>query len=352
MTTVVGSHPQPEWLIDRARLRERLPPRVRASELWRVGDPLLRSAQDDATRLAVREMEEAGIDVVTDGEIRRESYSNHFATALAGVEVDPPGTFTERTGAVNFAPRIVGPLRRENPVQVEEASLLRRCTERAIRMTVPGPFTMSQQCQDEHYGHERDRALAFAEAVGEEMCDLFAAGVDIVQLDEPYLQARPDAAREYAVEAINRALSFSTGKTALHTCFGYAHFAQTKSKEGGYPFLEELNDVEVDQLVLEAAQPKVDPSRLTVLRHELVLGMIDLSAPEPETAEEVAARIRRALEHIAPERLWVAPDCGMKYLDHGLACAKLTALVEGAAIVRSELGQGAMSAASGPGRDG
>jgi 5-methyltetrahydropteroyltriglutamate--homocysteine methyltransferase len=337
-TTVVGSHPQPDWLIDRERLKDRLPPRVRAQELWRVDPEFLQEALDDATLLALRDMERAGIDVVSDGEIRRESYSNRFATALQGVDLEHPGEIIERTGIPNAAPRIVGPVRRTHAVQVADAEFLRRNTDRPIRMTVPGPFTMTQQCQNEFYPDDRALALDLAEAVGEEIADLFGAGIDIVQIDEPYLQARVDAAREYAVEAINRALSYATGTTALHSCFGYAHFKRDKSgAAAGYPFLTELNDVRVDQVVVEAAQPKLDHALLTGLRHDLTLGVIDLANPAVETADEVAGRIRAALEHFAPDRLSVAPDCGMKYLPRDVAFAKLVALVEGAEIVRGEL---------------
>jgi 5-methyltetrahydropteroyltriglutamate--homocysteine methyltransferase len=337
-TTVVGSYPQPDWLIDRDRLRDRLPPRVRAAELWRVGPHLLAQAQDDATIVAIRDLERAGLDVITDGEIRRESYSNHFATALEGVDLDHPGEIVERTGKPNAAPRIVGPIRRLRPVQVDDVAFLRAHTDRAIKITVPGPFTMTQQCEDDYYDDDRALALAFAGAVADEISDLFAAGADIVQIDEPYLQARPDAAREYAVDAINRALAGATGKTALHSCFGYAHFAQGKAvASDGYPFLDELDDVAVDQVVLEAAEPRLDPGVFRSVRHELVLGVIDLGTTDVETPAEVAVRIRAALEHVAPERLSVAPDCGMKYLPRDVAFAKLVSLVEGAALVRDEL---------------
>ena len=337
-TTVVGSYPQPEWLIDRERLRARLPPRVRARELWRIDPEFLQDAQDDATVLAVRDMERAGIDVVSDGEVRRESYSNHFATALDGVDIEHPGEIIERTGQPNPAPRIVGPVRRTHPVQVGDTEFLRRNTDRPIRITIPGPFTMTQQCQNEFYPTDRALALAFATAVGEEIADLFAAGADVVQVDEPYLQARPEAAGEYAIEAMNRALSFATGKTALHSCFGYAHFnSQKRNAAAGYPFLTELNDLDVDQVVIEAAQPNVDPSLLAPLRHEVTLGVIDLANPAIETADAVAGRIRAALEYFPPSRLSVSPDCGMKYLSRDVAFAKLVALVEGAEIVRGEL---------------
>jgi 5-methyltetrahydropteroyltriglutamate--homocysteine methyltransferase len=337
-TTVVGSYPQPEWLIDRARLQERLPPRVRAAELWRVAPELLAQAQDDATIVAIRDLERAGLDVITDGEIRRESYSNHFATALEGIDLERPGEIVERTGSRNSAPRIVGPIKRARPVQVDDVVFLRANTDRSIKITVPGPFTMTQQCEDDYYDDDRALALAFADAVAEEIADLFAAGADIVQVDEPYLQARPEAARRYAVDAINRALAGASGTTALHSCFGYAHFAHgRKGSMSGYPFLEELDGVSVDQVVLEAAEPGLDPALFRGVRHELVLGVIDLGTTRVETPSEVAARIRAALEHVAPERLSVAPDCGMKYLPRDVAFAKLVALVEGAAIVREEL---------------
>jgi 5-methyltetrahydropteroyltriglutamate--homocysteine methyltransferase len=338
-TTVVGSYPQPDWLIDRERLRDRLPPRVRAAELWRVDSPFLAQAQDDATLLAVHDMERAGIDVISDGEMRRESYSNHFANALEGFDAENPGQIVERTGARNFAPRVVSAIRRTRSVQVSDAEFLRRNTDRRIRMTVPGPFTMTQQCENDHYPDERSVAMAFAVAVGEELRDLFMAGVDIVQVDEPYLQARPDAAREYAVEAINKALAYADGgETALHCCFGYAHFNREKHNAAdGYPFLIELNDIGVQQIVIEAAQPRLDLSMLARLRHDVALGVIDLADPNIESEDVVADRLREALRYFSPDRLSAAPDCGMKYLPREVAFGKLRALVKGAEIVSAEL---------------
>jgi 5-methyltetrahydropteroyltriglutamate--homocysteine methyltransferase len=338
-TTVVGSYPQPDWLIDRARLRERLPPRIRATELWRVEPTFLEQAQDDATVLAIRDMERAGIDVISDGEIRRESYSNYFASALEGLDHENHGEIVERVGLPNAAPRVVGEIRRTRPAQVRAAEFLRRNTDRRIRVTVPGPFTMTQQCQNDWYPDERSLALGFAVAVGEEVRDLFAAGVDVVQLDEPYLQARPAAAKEYAVEAINTALAFSEGgKTALHSCFGYAHFNKAKRQAAdGYPFLAELNDIDVGQVVIEAAQPRLDVSILAQIKHKIALGVIDLSDPEIESADTVAARIREGLKYFAPDRFTASPDCGMKYLPQAVAFGKLEALVQAAEIVGAEL---------------
>jgi len=336
VTTVVGSYPQPEWLIDRERLGDRLPPRIRARELWRVPEPYLEEAQDDATRLAVQDMERAGVDVVTDGEMRRESYSNRFATALEGVDLDRPGVALDRTGHENPVPRVVGPIRRRGPVEVRDVQFLRSIIDRRIKITVPGPFTMSQQAQNDHYDDDRSLALAYADAVNEELRDLQAAGADIVQIDEPYLQARPEAAREYAVEAINRALDGIEGDTVLHTCFGYAHIVH--DRPAGYPFLAELADCAATQLSLEAAQPKLDPEVLRVVRDKtIVLGVLDLGAEDVETPDMVAARIRKALAVVEPEKLVVAPDCGMKYLPRERAFRKLEAMVEGARLVREDL---------------
>jgi 5-methyltetrahydropteroyltriglutamate--homocysteine methyltransferase len=336
VTTVVGSYPQPDWLIDRERLQKRPPPRARARELWRIPEPFLEQAQDDATVLAIREMERAGIDVITDGEIRRESYSNRFANSLAGIDLDNPGTFVERSGVENSVPRIVGPIRRVRPVEVRDVEFLRANTDRPIKITIPGPFTMAQQTQDEHYHDERAMALDFAAAVNEEVKGLFARGADVVQMDEPYMQARPEKARLYAVEAINAALDGVEGETALHMCFGYGHFI--KDKPSGYSFLEELNDCTVDQLSIEAAQPGLDASVLEAIREKtIVLGVVNNADLAVETPELVAARIRLALGRVLPERLIPAPDCGMKYLPREVAFAKLRALVEGAGIVRAEL---------------
>jgi 5-methyltetrahydropteroyltriglutamate--homocysteine methyltransferase len=336
VTTVVGSYPQPDWLIDRERLGERLPPRVRARELWRVPEPFLEEAQDDATRLAVQDMERAGVDVVTDGEMRRESYSNRFATALHGIDLDDPGVALDRTGHENPVPRVVGPIRRARPVEVRDVEFLRSITDRRIKITVPGPFTMTQQAQNDHYADERSLALAYAEAVNEELQDLKAAGADVVQIDEPYLQARPEPARAYAVEAINRALDGIEGETVLHTCFGYAHIV--RDKPTGYPFLRELGACRATHLSLEAAQPNLDPEVLRYVTDKvIVLGVLDLGSNEAETADVVAHRIRKALAVVGPERLVVAPDCGMKYLPRALAFKKLEAMVAGARLVGKDL---------------
>ena len=331
MTTVVGSYPQPPWLIDRDRLGDRLPPRVRARELWRIPEPYLEEAQDDATRLAVADMERAGIDVVTDGEMRRESYSNRFATALDGVDLDEPGVALDRTGHPNPVPRVVGEIRRVQPVEVRDLRFLRSLTSRAIKITVPGPFTMTQQAQDDFYGDERALALAYAAAVNEELHDLKAAGADVVQIDEPYLQARPEAARAYAIEAIDRALEGIDGDTVLHTCFGYAQVVH--DKPAGYPFLSELDACRATHISLEAAQPGLDAEILRDLPGKTILfGVLDLGAEDVETPEVVASRVERALGVVGSERLVVAPDCGMKYLPRERALRKLEAMVAGAEL--------------------
>src|SRR5687768_6051489 len=284
VTTVVGSYPQPDWLIDRERLGDRLPPRVRARELWRVPEPLLEEAQDDATRLAVQDMERAGVDVITDGEMRRESYSNRFATALEGVDLDRPGVALDRTGHENPVPRVVGPIRRIRPVEVRDVEFLRSITDRRIKITVPGPFTMTQQAQNDHYDDERSLALAYAAAVNDELRDLKAAGADVVQIDEPYLQARPEPAGEYAVEAINRALDGVEGETVLHTCFGYAHIVHERLP--GYPFLAELDECRATHISIEAAQPDLDAEVLRALPSKtIVLGVLDLGSDQVETPE-------------------------------------------------------------------
>ena len=336
-TTVVGSYPQPDWLIDRARLGSRLPPRVRARELWRVEEEFLEEGQDDATLIALRDMERAGVDIVTDGEMRRESYSNRFATALEGVDLDNPGVAIDRTGHENPVPRVVGPIRRTRPVEVRDVEFLRANTERPIKITLPWPFTMTQQAQNDHYPDEESLALAYAAAVNEEARDLRAAGADVVQIDEPYLQAWPEKARAYGLAAIDRALEGIDGETALHICFGYGHIV--KDKPAGYSFLEELDDCAVRQVSVETAQPDLDLSILRQLGGKtVVLGVLDLSDAAPiETPEDVAARIRRALEHVTAERLAIAPDCGLKYLARPTAYAKLEAMVAGTAIVRAEL---------------
>jgi 5-methyltetrahydropteroyltriglutamate--homocysteine methyltransferase len=311
-------------------------PRVRAPELWRIAPPLLEQAQDDATELAVRAMERAGIDVVTDGEIRRESYSNYFATALDGLDVEQPGTTVGRSGQDVAVPRVVGEIGRPRPVQASDVAFLRGITDRTIKATVPGPFTMSQQAQDEHYGDPRSVALAYAEAVNEELHDLVAAGADVVQLDEPWLQARPEQAREYAVAAIDRALEGIEAETELHICHGYAAVVREKAQR--YAFLTELDASSVGQVSIEAAQPRLDLSVLRALPSKrIAVGVLDLNDPDVEAVDVIAGRIRQALEHVDPERLVLAPDCGMKYLPRETAYGKLRAMVQAAALVRAEL---------------
>jgi 5-methyltetrahydropteroyltriglutamate--homocysteine methyltransferase len=335
-TTVVGSFPQPEWLIDRDLLRDRLPARVRTPELWRVAPELLEAAQDDATLLAIRDLERAGVDIITDGEIRRESYSNRFATALEGMDVENPAEILSRAGKPNKVPRVTGPVRRSRPVEVRDLEFLRANTDRKVKITLPGPFTMSQQAVDEHYGDVKALAMDLAVAVNEEVRDLFAAGADVVQIDEPWVQSRPEQAKEYAVEVIDRALQGVTGTTALHSCFGYAHMVHDRPP--GYPILAELNDCAADELVIEAEQPNLDLSVLEQLPDKVIaLGVVSLGDLEVEPVEAIADRIRAALRHVDAERLQIAPDCGMKYLPRDVAVGKLRAMVQAAALVRKEL---------------
>jgi 5-methyltetrahydropteroyltriglutamate--homocysteine methyltransferase len=335
-TSLVGSYPQPDWLIDRERLRHRFPPRVRARELWRVDPEFLAEAQRDATLIAIRAQEQAGLDIVTDGEMCRESYSNRFATALDGVDIENPGTALDRSRHPNPVPRVTGPIQRRHPVEVGDVAFLRANTTKAVKITVPGPFTMAQQAQNEHYPSAEAVALAYAEAVNEEVKDLFAAGADIVQLDEPYLQARPEQARQYGVAAINRALEGVTGTTAVHLCFGYA--AIIHDRPSGYSFLPELAAATCDQISIETAQSNLDCSVLAALDGKtIILGVLNLGDHTVETPEDVAARVRRALPHVPADRLVLAPDCGMKYLPRDVAYAKLTAMTEAAAQLRHQL---------------
>ena len=337
-TTLVGSYPQPEWLIDRAKLAGRFPPRVRAKELWRIAPEYLEEALNDATLLAIRDQERAGIDIITDGEIRRESYSNRFATALDGVDLDNPGTALDRSGHANPVPRVTGPIRRRHSVMVEDVKFLLANTQRRIKITVPGPFTMAQQAQIDHYGGSREKAsLDYAKAVNEEIRDLFAAGADVVQIDEPYMQARPEEARQFGLAALNTALEGITGRTAVHICFGYAAIIHSRPGPEGYSFLSELSRCSCRQISIETAQSQLDCSVLETLPgKQIMLGVIDLSDMTIETPETVAARIKRALPHIPAENLIIAPDCGMKYLPREVAFGKMHAMVEGARIAREE----------------
>jgi 5-methyltetrahydropteroyltriglutamate--homocysteine methyltransferase len=336
LTTVVGSYPQPDWLIDRALLMGNTPPRVRMRELWRVAPDLLEAAQDDATILAIRDQERAGIDIVSDGEMRRESYFNRFATALEGIDLDNPGTVVSRTGKSVFVPRVVGRVRRQRPVNVRDVRFLREHTDRRIKVTVPGPFTMTQLAQNDHYGSDAELALDYAAAVNAEIRDLFAAGADVVQIDEPYMQAHPEPARDYGVSALQAALDDVPGTTAVHICFGYG--SMVKGKPAQYAFLPELAATRVQQVSVETAQPALDCSVLQQLQGKtIILGVVDLSTNDVEVPEVIAERIRRALRYVDPENVIVAPDCGMKYLPRAVAFGKLQAMTEAARIVRAEL---------------
>jgi 5-methyltetrahydropteroyltriglutamate--homocysteine methyltransferase len=336
-TGLVGSFAQPEWLIDRAKLAGRFPPRVRARELWRVAPEHLAQAQDDATVVAIKAQEDAGLDILTDGEIRRESYSNHFATALQGLDLDNPGEALDRSGHPNPVPRVVGPVSRPRAVQVGDLRFLRDRTDRTVKITVPGPFTMSQQAQDDYYANPEKLAYAYADAVNAEVRDLFAAGADIVQLDEPYLQARPEPARQYGLKALNRALAGVVGTTAVHLCFGYA--AIIHERPSGYSFLPELADCTCDQISIETAQSRLDTSVLATLTGKtIMLGVIDLSDPAVESVDTVVERVRRALPYVAPENVIIATDCGMKYLPWESAIGKMRAMSGAAKALRAEFG--------------
>jgi 5-methyltetrahydropteroyltriglutamate--homocysteine methyltransferase len=335
-TTLVGSYPQPDWLIDRAKLANRFPPRVRAKELWRVVPDWLEQAQDDATIVAIRDQERAGLDIITDGEVRRESYSNRFATALEGVDIDNPGTALDRSGHPNPVPRVVGKIGRRHPVQVRDVAFLRANTDRMIKTTVPGAFTMAQQAQNDFYKDEIELAMDYAAAINEEIKDLFAAGADVVQIDEPYMQARPAKAKQFGVEVLNRSLKGITGTTAVHLCFGYA--AIIHQRPSGYSFLPELEAADVQQISIETAQSHLDCSVLAALPSKtILLGVLDLSDMTVETPAIVADRIRRALPYVDVNKIVVAPDCGLKYLPRDVAFGKMRALVQGALVVRNEL---------------
>jgi len=336
-TTLVGSYPQPEWLIDRQRLAARFPPRVRARELWRVPAAYLDEAQEDATIVAIKAQEDAGLDIITDGEIRRESYSNRFATALDGVDLDNPGSALDRSGHANPVPRVVGPIRRRHAVEVTDLEFLRRHTRRRVKVTVPGPFTMAQQAQIDYYGGSRQlAAMDYAAAVNAEIRDLFNAGADVVQIDEPYMQARPAEARAFGLEVLNRALEGITGTTAVHICFGYAAIIHTRPS--GYSFLPELSASTCHQVSIETAQSSLDCAVLDQLRgKKIMLGVLDLSNADIESPELIATRIRRALPYVDAADLIIAPDCGMKYLHRDVAFGKLQAMVAGAQIVRAQL---------------
>ena len=333
-TSLVGSYPQPDWLIDKQKLKGRFPPRTRAAELWRVPAEHLEEALQDAIRLAVDDQITAGLDIITDGEACRESYSNHFATALDGIDIDNPGEALDRSGEPVPVPRITGPIKRRHPISVEEVKRLKTLTDRPIKFTVPGPFTMAQQAQNDYYPSLRDAALAYAEAVREEVEDLFSAGADIIQLDEPYMQARPEAAEEYGIDALNKALRDASGTTCVHICFGYA--ALIHARPEGYSFLPQLHQACCQQISIETAQSGLDCSVLSSLPDQtILLGVIDLSSSEVESVDTIVNRVERALPYIDKERLVLAPDCGMKYLPREASLKKLSNMVEAAKLLRS-----------------
>ena len=335
-TTVVGSYPQPDWLVDREILKSHLPPRVRLKEIWRVPEPLLEQAQDDATIIAIRDMERAGIDIITDGEIRRESYSNRFATALDGIDLDHPAEIVGRTGRPTVVPRVTGKIKRRHPVETRDVEFLRRNTDRAIKITLPGPFTMAAQARNDFYRDEEEMLADYAAAINAEARDLKAAGADVIQLDDPWLQARPEKAARHGVKAINLALAGVPGPTVVHLCFGYAHMVH--DKPSGYSFLPQLADSIADQISIEAAQPNLDLGILKDLApKKIILGVISMGDLRVETADEVAERVRRGLRQVPADRLIPAPDCGMKYLARDIAFGKLKALADGAALVRREV---------------
>jgi 5-methyltetrahydropteroyltriglutamate--homocysteine methyltransferase len=334
-TTLVGSYPQPEWLIDRKKLAGRFPPRVRARELWRIPGALLEEAQNDATLLAIRAQEEAGLDIITDGETRRESYSNRFATALEGVDIDNPGSALDRSGHPNPVPRVVGKIRRKHPVELDDLLFLKRNTERKVKMTVPGPFTMLQQAQNDYYKSEEEAAMDYAAAVNQEIKDLFAGGADIVQIDEPYMQARPEKARQYGLNALNAALDGVKGVTAVHICFGYA--AIIHARPSGYSFLPEFAQCSCQQVSIETAQSNLDCEVLQKLPgKKIMVGVLNLEDMTVETPEQVVERAKRALKYLKPEDMILAPDCGMKYLPREIAFGKMKAMVEGARLLRAQ----------------
>ena len=335
-TSLVGSYPQPDWLIDRVALAGRFPPRTPTPDLWRVAPEFLEEAQNDAVLIAIRAQELAGLDIITDGEVRRESYSNRFANALEGIDLDNPGEALDRSGHPVAAPRVVGKIRRKRPVEVEALKFLKAHTDRKVKITVPGPFTMQQQAQNAGYPDDASLAMDYAAAVNEEIRDLFAAGADVVQIDEPYMQARPQKAREYGLDALNRALDGIEGQTAVHICFGYAHVIH--ERPAGYNFLPEFAHCSVCQISIETAQSNLDTAVLEPLRGKtIILGVLDLADPNVESAATVAERIRRALPHVDADKIILAPDCGLKYLPRAVADGKMRAMVEGAKIVRAEL---------------
>jgi 5-methyltetrahydropteroyltriglutamate--homocysteine methyltransferase len=335
-TTVVGSYPQPDWLIDRARLEEHGVPRVHAHDIWRVPEPHRAEAQDDATIVAIREMERIGIDIVSDGEMRRESYSNYFGLALEGLDTQNIGSVIGANGRATPVARVVGRIRRTAPVERRDAEFLVRHATHATKITVPGPFTLAQQVQNEFYADEAELAMDLAVAVNEELRELKATGVDVVQIDEPWVRAAPEKAARYGVTAMNRALDGIAGPTVVHICLGYGHLV--RNKPSGYAFLPQLAESAAGQISIEAAQPRLDLGVLQDLAGKtILLGVLDLGDPAVETAERVAERLRAGLRHVAAERLVAAPDCGMKYLPRERAFGKLRALVDGAAIVRREL---------------
>ena len=222
-------------------------------------------------------------------------------------------------------------------VEVQDLLFLKKHTSRKTKITVPGPFTMAQQAQNDYYKDIAEAALDYAAAVNEEIKDLFAAGADVVQIDEPYMQSQPDKAREYGLMALNRALKDVSGVTAVHICFGYAVYL--KNKPAGYSFLPELAACSCNQISIETAQPALDCSVLKALdQKKIMVGCIDLSDEKVESPETVVERVRKALKYVPPGNVILAPDCGMKFLPRESAFGKMQAMVEAARRLRKEFG--------------
>ena len=254
------------------------------------------------------------------------------------MDIDNPGTALDRSGHPNPVPRIVDPIKRRHAVNVADLSFLRSLAGPGgiVKITVPGPFTMAQQAQNDYYPSVEEAAYGYAEAVRGEIADLFAAGADVVQVDEPYLQARPEAAKEFGVGVLNAALDGITGTTAVHLCFGYA--AIIHERPSGYSFLPELAACTANQISIETAQSGLDCSVLAALADAgktVTLGVLNLGDPAVESAAEVADRVRRALPYVPAEQLVLAPDCGMKYLPRESALGKLKSMTAAATDLRA-----------------
>jgi len=339
-TMIVGSLPRPTWLAQ--------PGQIYAQ--WRLEGDMLSEGQDDAVLLAIDDQQEARLSILTDGEQRRRHYIWGFCEGLEGIDYSRMvkiQTRGNRYGVMVDAARVVGPLRRARPTMLSALQFLRQHTDKPVKVTLPGPMTTADTLADEHYGSRRALAMDLAKLLNEEACELAENGCDIVQFDEPCFNIYLDEVEEWGIGALERAAQGVRSKTAVHICYGYGigPVLQWKTKNTDWTHynrtLPLLRNSTISQISVECAASGVDPSVLGLAKgKDLMVGVIDVGTEAIETPETVAARIRIALEYVAPDKLFPSTDCGMAPRSRTAARGKMKALEAGAAMVRGELVRG------------